>query len=52
MNSEMTIVERRHRPRTGILAEIENITYAALRKYGIEGSMAQQNSESTPEKSA
>ena len=27
--------ERRHHPRQGIFAEIENVTYSVLRRYGI-----------------
>jgi hypothetical protein len=49
MKSEAIIVERRQRARNGILAEIENITYSALRKYEV-GTEQLQSSES--EKSA
>ena len=34
---QVTIMERRQRSRYGVLAEIENITYSVLRKYGING---------------
>jgi len=49
MNSQVTFVERRHRARTGILAELEDITYNTLRKYGIDGSTAQQSASNTVE---
>jgi hypothetical protein len=38
MKSQVLIMERRHRQRgDGIIAEIENLTYNVLRKYGING---------------
>jgi hypothetical protein len=33
----MFIMDRRQRPRYGALAEIENLTYSVLRRYGING---------------
>jgi hypothetical protein len=37
-----TVVERRQHPRGGIVRELENITYTALRRYGFIGEVAQQ----------
>jgi len=50
MKPETTIAERRQRTRTGILATIEDITYNALRKYGVVGERAP--SSTTPEATA
>jgi hypothetical protein len=35
MNLQPIFVERRERPRVGVFAELENITYGVLRKHGI-----------------
>jgi len=51
MNTPITFVERRQRLRTGILAEIENITYRVLRDHGIDGTTEQQSSNGTTEPS-
>jgi hypothetical protein len=37
-------IDRRQHAREGILAQIEDITYRILRKYGIDGSIGQQSS--------
>jgi hypothetical protein len=38
MNTQpMLIMDRRQRPRYGPIAEIENLTYSVLRRYGIDG---------------
>ena len=34
---QLIIIERRQRAREGVFAEIENITYNVLRRYGING---------------
>jgi len=52
MKTQATNIERRQRERTGVLAEIENITYRALRKYGIDGAAAQQTPAGTAQESA
>jgi len=52
MKTQATNIERRQRERTGVLAEIENITYRALRKYGIEGTTGQQIPAGTGQESA
>lgn len=35
MNNQAIFVERRARPRFGLMAELENITYSVLRKHGV-----------------
>jgi hypothetical protein len=35
MNNQTNFVERRERPRFGVMAELENITYGILRKHGV-----------------
>jgi len=35
MKSQATFVERRARPRLGVMARIEDITYSILRKHGV-----------------
>jgi hypothetical protein len=34
VTKQATFVERRERPRLGVMAELENITYNTLRKHG------------------
>lgn len=52
MQNQVTFVERRQRPRTGILAEIETITYRVLREHGIDGADTKRSSAVTAEHSA
>jgi len=47
----MTIMDRRQRPRYGPIAEIENLTYSVLRRYGINDP-TEQHSLSTTENAA
>ena len=35
MNSQVNFVERREHPRVGVIAQLEDITYSVLRKYGV-----------------
>lgn len=35
MNNQTIFVERRQRPRLGVMAELENMTYGILRKHGV-----------------
>ncbi len=51
MKSPVTIMERRQHPRQGVLAEIEDLTYRVLRKYGIDGA-TEQPIPVVPEKAA
>ncbi|HZW93573.1 MAG TPA: hypothetical protein VFF64_11540 [Candidatus Eremiobacteraceae bacterium] len=37
MNNQTIFVERRQRPRLGVMAELENMTYGILRKHGVGG---------------
>jgi hypothetical protein len=48
---EVILMERRLRPREGVIAEIENLTYSVLRRYGINGP-AEQPSLRTSENAA
>jgi len=50
-NQQVIIMDRRQRPRYGALAEIENLTYSVLRRYGINGP-TEQHSPSTTENAA
>jgi hypothetical protein len=44
MNTQpMIIIDRRQRPRYGPIAEIENLTYSVLRRYGITGPTEQHS---------
>jgi hypothetical protein len=45
----MITIDRRQRPRYGVFAEIENLTYSVLRRYGINGP-TEQHSPSSIEK--
>jgi hypothetical protein len=52
MNTQVMIMERRHRQRgDGVIAEIEDLTYNILRKYGING-LADDLNPNLPEKAA
>jgi hypothetical protein len=46
------ITDRRRHPRQGVFAEIENITYSVLRRYGINGPTEQQSPRGMFEKAA
>jgi hypothetical protein len=35
MKTQVNFVERRERPRVGVMAQLEDITYSVLRKNGI-----------------
>jgi hypothetical protein len=35
MNNQANVVERRERPRFGVIAQLEDITYRILRKHGV-----------------
>ena len=47
MNSQVNFVERREHPRVGVIAQLEDITYRALRKHGVV-SEPDRARESTP----
>jgi hypothetical protein len=48
---QMILVDRRQRPRDGVIAEIENLAYNVLRRYGVNGA-AEQDSPTSMEKTA
>ena len=35
MKTQANFVERRERPRVGVMAQLEDITYSVLRKHGV-----------------
>lgn len=35
MKTQVNFIERRERPRVGLMAQLEDITYSVLRKHGI-----------------
>ena len=37
MNNQTILVERRERPRFGVMAELEDITYGVLRRHHVIG---------------
>ncbi len=39
MKSQANFVERRERPRVGVMAQLEDITYSVLRKHGVVSSL-------------
>lgn len=39
MTTKLITIDRRRHPRDGVFAEIENVTYALLRKHGINGQL-------------
>jgi hypothetical protein len=49
---EMIIADRRQRPRDGVMAEIENLTYSVLRRYGINGPTEQHSTDNVLQKAA
>ncbi len=49
---QVIVMERRQRPRQGVMAEIENITYSVLRRYGIDGPTEQHSPSSMVETAA
>lgn len=53
MKAQVMIMERRHRQRgDGVIAEIEDLTYNVLRKYGINSPGGELSSDHAPEKAA
>jgi hypothetical protein len=42
MKTPASFVERRERPRVGVMAQVEDITYRVLRKHGVEGGLGHQ----------
>jgi hypothetical protein len=53
MKTHVMIMEHRHRQRgDGVIAEIEDLTYSILRKYGISGPADDLSPSGLPEKAA
>ena len=48
MNTRANFVERRDRPRAGVMAQLENITYSVLRKHGVVGEPNRQTPKLQP----
>ena len=48
---QVLIVDRRERPRGGVIAEIENLAYSVLRRYGVNDP-TEQHGPSNVEKAA
>jgi hypothetical protein len=42
MKSQANFVERRERPRVGVMAQLEDITYRTLRKYGVVSGLVRE----------
>jgi len=42
MRTQANFVERRERPRLGVMAQLEDITYSILRKHGVVGGLGRQ----------
>jgi len=42
MRTQANFVERRERPRIGVMAQLEDITYSILRKHGVVSGLARQ----------
>ena len=42
MKTQANFVERRERPRLGLMAELEDITYNILRKHGVVSGVGNQ----------
>jgi hypothetical protein len=42
MKSQANFVERRERPRGGLMAQLEDITYSTLRKYGVVSGLVRE----------
>ena len=48
MKNQANFVERRERPRVGVIAQLEDITYRTLRKYGVVSGMVRETPEIQP----
>jgi hypothetical protein len=42
MKTQANFSDRRERPRVGIIAQLEDITYTVLRKYGVVSGLGSQ----------
>ena len=48
MGKRADFVERRERPRAGVIAQLEDITYGILRKHGVVSGVARETSKIQP----
>ncbi|HVO60104.1 MAG TPA: hypothetical protein VMT53_04175 [Terriglobales bacterium] len=48
MKTQTSFVERRERPRVGVMAQLEDITYSVLRKHGVVSGLGCQRSVIQP----
>ena len=42
MKTQANLVERRERPRVGVMAQLEDITYSILRKHGVVSGLGRE----------
>jgi hypothetical protein len=42
MKTQVNFVERRERPRIGVMAQLEDITYSILRKHGVVSQLGRE----------
>lgn len=42
MKTQANFVERRERPRVGVMAQLEDITYSVLRKHGVMSGLSRE----------
>jgi hypothetical protein len=48
MKSQANFAERRERPRVGVMAQLEDITYRSLRKYGVVSGLVREGPQIRP----
>jgi hypothetical protein len=48
MKTQVNSVERRDRPRVGLMAQLEDITYSILRKHGVVNGVSREQPSMQP----
>jgi hypothetical protein len=48
MKTQVNFVERRDRPRVGLMAQLEDITYSILRKHGVVNGVSREQPSMQP----
>jgi len=48
MRTQANFVERRERPRLGVMAQLEDITYSILRKHGVVSGVSRERPNMQP----
>ena len=48
MKTQLNFVERRDRPRVGVMAQLEDITYSILRKHGVVSGVSRERPAMQP----